>query len=465
MNSQDSTFLFVGYDLNKERGEVKFHYVIRFTDTTEYFTEKLIFSIKGVNFSKIPRGLLKLLLDNLMLILGISYWKLYCPKKIEIADNWLTKEQAEFWNTVYTKGLGEFFYKNGVDFRGLVQFPYVSSHPGGSEATDRISSSFKGDSIASLQNDKTFKDRSFLMLGGGKDSIVAAELLKRDKKTFTAFVINDYSIQKELIKLLGVDSIIVQRKIDPKLLELGKQKDAYNGHVPVSAIYAFIALFAAAIYDYRYIISSNEASSNYGNVEYLGETINHQWSKSLEFETLFSDYVKKYLTTNIYYFSILRPLYEIKIAQLFVKYPKYFSAFSSCNRNFRIKHERIWKWCGQCAKCAFIFVTLAAFLPKEEVVKIFGKNLFADASLINTYKELLGIRGIKPFECVGTPDEVTLAFYLVYKKGKFNNDIIMRMFGKEITPRFSSVRQLGKKLLSALGEHRIPENFRNVLTV
>src|SRR3989344_8851463 len=62
-------------------------------------------------------------LQMLHLIGGASYWKTCCPKEMRIEEYELTKDQAEFWNTVYTKGMGEFFYRNDIDFRGLVNFP------------------------------------------------------------------------------------------------------------------------------------------------------------------------------------------------------------------------------------------------------------------------------------------------------------------------------------------------------
>lgn len=431
----ERTFVFDDYE-EIENGEVIFRYRIKSDVDELVFTEKLIFP--HADFSQIPEPLRHRLHMNLLLILGISYWKLYCPKKIEIKNNQLTEEQANFWNSVYMKGLGEFFYKNNIDFRGPVQFPHASG--------------FNAEPVSLAR-----KDRMLLMLGGGKDSIVSAELLKENKKDFTAFVINDYPLQQEIVKLIGVDSIIVKREIDPKLLKINGRSGVYNGHVPISAIYAFIALMSAALYDYRYIVSSNEKSANFGNVEYLGIEINHQWSKSFEFEQMFQNYVKQYITDDIDYFSLLRPMHEIKIAQLFSKYPKYFSTFSSCNRNFTIQKTTDKKWCGDCSKCAFVFTMLATFLSKEEVIKIFGKNLFADATLIHTYKELLGIKDIKPFECVGTPDEVKLAFYLAHKKGEFGNDVVIQMFKKFILPKMTNTEELKKELLSGESIH-----FNNV---
>ena len=63
-------------------------------------------------------------LFNLHLAIGIGYYKAYCPKKIEIKSGVLNKEQAKFWNKLYERGLGEFFYKNQIDFRNLIKFPH-----------------------------------------------------------------------------------------------------------------------------------------------------------------------------------------------------------------------------------------------------------------------------------------------------------------------------------------------------
>lgn len=233
-------------------------------------------------------------------------------------------------------------------------------------------------------------------------------------------------MQTEVTKILGKTPIVIKRVIDRKLFELNRQ-GAYNGHIPVSAIYAFLSVFAATVYDYRYVVVSNERSANYGNVKYLGLMINHQWSKSMEFEKLFQNYVANFITPDIQYYSLLRTMTELEIAEQFVKYPKYFLAFSSCNRNFTIsKGILAGKWCGECPKCAFVFTGLAAYLPKEKVVRIFGKNLLEDKSLVKVFKQLLGVADIKPFECVGTPQEMKQAMHLIKNKGEFDGDMVMK---------------------------------------
>ncbi len=446
-------FIFAGYDTRVNKGEVVFYFTLKINSKVLDFQEKISFPPVT---SEIPPILVKSILNNLMLILGISYWKTYCPKEITIEGNFLTKEQADFWNTVYTKGLGEFFYKNNIDFRGLIQFPYVKK--------ETKPTSFPR------------KDRYLLGLGGGKDSIVAAELLKTQKKNFDLLTVGTSTIQEEVAGVIGKKPILIKRELDSKLFDLNKQKGSlpggkqvYNGHIPISAIYAFLGLMAGVFYDYRSIIVGNEKSANYGNVRYLGEIINHQWSKSEEFEKLFAQYIREFITKDISYSSILRNLSELEIIKEFVKYPKYFKVFSSCNRNFKISaplrsdEVRRGKWCGKCAKCLFVFTLLSAFLNKEKVVNIFGKNLFEDEALLLTFKELLGLKDVKPFECVGTPQEFKLALYLAYKRKEFNSDFLMKVFIKDVFPTLSNIESLEKYLFSSSNQHLAPEEFRGII--
>ena len=214
--------------------------------------------------------------------------------------------------------------------------------------------------------------------------------------------------------------------MDAKLFDLNKEKDIYNGHIPISAIYAFLGLMIGVLHDYNSIIVGNEKSANYGNVEYLGEIVNHQWSKSEEFETLFSAYINKFIIADIEYSSPLRDMNEPEVTKEFVKYPKYFKVFSSCNKNFKIKpfdFAQGFRWCDKCAKCLFVFTLLAAYISKEEVLKIFGKNLFEDKSLLPIFQELSGVKNFKPFECVGTPDEMKQALEKIKEKGEFNETL------------------------------------------
>ena len=431
-------FIFQKYEFDRRKLTAKFYYSL---DQKINFTETITFpKFSPVNFNQ---PLLNKILFNLHLALGISYYKTYCPKKIIIRSGKLSEEQAQFWNELYTKGLGEFFYKNKIDFRGLVNFPFQKN-------------------LTAKPLNINFKNRALVPLGGGKDSCVVVEKLKNQQVNFDLITLGDSQIHREVTKVSGKKRLIIERQMDQQLLELNLL-GAYNGHVPISSIYAWVSILAAALYNYRYLIFANEKSANFGNVKYLGENINHQYSKSFAFEKNFSDYLNKYITSDLKYFSLLRRYSELKIVELFSHYPKYFSTFSSCNRNFKIIKTASPRWCGECPKCAFAFSQLAAFLPKDKVTKIFGQNLYANPKLLNLFLELLGEKNFKPFDCVGEPNEVKAAMLLSLKQPAFKNNYILKYFSKNVASRIKDKQKLISQALAVAPENNIPENFKKII--
>jgi len=389
-------FEFISYEMQPDKRTINFNYKTNGLD----LTEKII--LPSPISSSVNSVLLENAVSNLHIILGITYFKMYCPKKIILPYD-LSNAQARFWNTVYTKGLGEFFYKNKIDFRDLINFPF-------------------SDDVKTLPVDEKRKDRTLIGIGGGKDSIVSVEKLKKQNKKITGFILDAQSdasnIQIDVSKKMEINYLIVKRQLDQQLFDL---KSTYNGHIPITAVYSFIALLLAVIYDYSSIIIPNGKSANFGNVHYLGVEINHQWSKSKEFEKLFQEYVKQNITLNIDYSSNLRPYSEMEIAKMFSYYKKYFPIFSSCNKNFKIKGDANQKrWCGECPKCAFVFIILATYLTKKEVVEIFDKNLLEDPQLIPLYHDLIGKGKMKPFDCVGTFEESRQALEMIKNKKEFD---------------------------------------------
>jgi len=442
----NSSFSFDHYEMDPQSGKIHFFYSLTSDGDVYHFDEKIILSRSlSLNGQDV---LLSKMLQSIHIALGMSYWKLFCPRTLLFKSYQLSKLQAEFWNTVYTKGFGELYYKNNIDYRNLINFPYD----------------------ASLYDEPTnceLKDRSLVGIGGGKDSIVTATLLQENDKDFDAFIVETqkrYSLTNEVSQKLGIQEVIIQRKIDPQLFELNKDTKTFNGHVPISVIYAFLGVLAAYVYDYSNVIVSNERSADDGNIKYLGEIINHQWSKSTEFEQLFQDVMAKTLTPSIQYFSLLRPLSELQIAQLFSKKVQFHNLFSSCNRNFSITKSSSQIWCGQCPKCAFTFLLMAAFSAKESVIRIFGENYFNKQSLVSTYKQLLGIEGVKPFECVGTSEEAIVALSLVHERGAFEDSSIMKELAQSLLANTEKVNHMKHHLFSTKESHMMPNDFQSIIS-
>ena len=240
----DSTksFEFVSYKADLQNEELLFSYRFKTPQKDVVFVEKIL--LPQVPTSDIPPELLDTVMHSLHIMLGISYWKVYCPQEIVVSTKPLSQKQAEFFNTVYTKGLGEFFYKNTIDFRGLIQFPYSNSAKPNPVSLGR-------------------KNRSLVGIGGGKDSIVSAELLKKHNKDFSLLLVEtqrNHFIPQQVAELIDKPELVIRRVVDKQLFELNKEEGSYNGHIPISAIYAFIGILVGVLYDYKYVIVSNEKS-------------------------------------------------------------------------------------------------------------------------------------------------------------------------------------------------------------
>lgn len=338
---------------------------------------------------------------GLFMMAGISYYKAYLPENIVIEKGSLSSEQAAFFDRVYRNGLGEFYVRNDLGPPASIAFP-ASGAPGASATPI--------DDLAG----------SLVPVGGGKDSLVSVELLRGANQAFSTWNVGHSELLGPLLERIGGEHLAVDRNIDPKLLELNHQ-GAYNGHVPISAILAFAAVATAILSGKRDIVLSNESSAGEGNLNYHGLAVNHQYSKTLEFERDFQGYIAQNITPSIRYFSLLRPMSELRIAELFTAQwlEKYQGVFTSCNRNFKQGNANPLSWCGECPKCAFVYLVFAPFVPRDQLATLFGANLFLKPELEQAYRELLGIEGHKPFECVGEIRECRQAVLMAQATGNF----------------------------------------------
>ncbi|MFA6522850.1 MAG: hypothetical protein WCS85_00565 [Candidatus Peribacteraceae bacterium] len=447
---QYSSFTFDSYAFDPETGTISLRYSL---DDDVRFEETIILpqpESRVTNPDSLGRAL-----RALHLIGGISYYKTCLPKTIEVRTGVLTEEEATFWNTVYEKGLGEFFFRNDIDFRGLIRFPSSQQPP--NQLTSKPANEQTG-------NQQPTTNRILVPIGGGKDSIVTAELLKKAGFSVTLLRIGAHPLIEQEAKIAGLPLLAVTRKLPPVLFRLNEE-GALNGHVPITAYLSFLSVVIAELYGFDAVVMSNERSASVGNVSLHGMEVNHQWSKSLEFERLFRSYVAESIGSGVEYFSLLRPLSELAIAQRFTKLPQYFGCTTSCNTNWKIvpKSKSRTLWCGSCPKCAFVFTLLAAFLPKETLLTMFGKNLYEDAKLLPLYRQLLGLEGMKPFECVGTPEETAAAFMLARERKEFAGTPVMKLFEEGVLPGIKNGKKLIASLLEPAPDHCLPPTFKPLI--
>ncbi len=339
------------------------------------------------------------LVFHLGMVEMISYWKAFCSPEIFINPFLLSAEQQLWWKKLFRLGLGEFFHVNGIPQPGndLLQFSFSEL------------ASFPAERGAG--NEQPDYGKVLVPVGGGKDSVVTLEMLKSLGYEIIPFVINPRRATTDVLNTAGFspdETVTMERKMEPLLLELNN-KDFLNGHTPFSAVIAFASAYIASQLNIKFIALSNESSANEPSIP--GTDINHQYSKSFAFEKDFRQYNADFLKLNAEYYSLLRPLNEIQIAALFSSYTGYHPAFKSCNAGSK---EDI--WCGKCSKCLFTYIILSPFMPVDQMITIFGKELFSDFSLKGILEDLCGISPEKPFECVGTIEEVNLTLSLTVLK-------------------------------------------------
>lgn len=241
--------------------------------------------------------------------------------------------------------------------------------------------------------------------------MVTLELLSSLKTSNLPLILNPRGATLSTISTAGysINNIFeIQRTIHPQLLKLNEE-GFLNGHTPFSALLAFISILAAVISGKKNIALSNESSANESTI--VNTNINHQYSKTYEFEHDFRTYVKNYISDSFNYFSFLRPLNELQIAKLFSGFPKYFPVFKSCNAGSKTDI-----WCGVCSKCLFTYIILSPFITSKLLIEIFGKNLLDDINLRFYFDQLIGIENTKPFDCIGTPDEINTALVMTIRK-------------------------------------------------
>jgi hypothetical protein len=353
------------------------------------------------------------LIRLLHLASGLSYYKAASPPQIVVAGG-LTDAEERFLGQLVLRGLGEFAFRNALpgplapDIAGTARSEAVAATPAAPPSGAPL-----------------------VPVGGGKDSAVTLETLRRNGLEPVAFSVNSYPPIEATAATAGVPHLVVRRTLDPRLLELNGSDGFLNGHVPVTAINSLIALVTARAHGLGPVVMSNELSAGSGNVTWRGLEVNHQYSKSWEFEQLLRETLSEAGLHADSYFSFLRPLNEFEIGRRFAGMSQYHPVFTSCNRAFRLDPERRGtRWCGECSKCRFVYLILAPFMSRPELTELIGRDLLDDIDSVREYRDLLGLDGHKPFECV---DECRVALAVAARTGQWQDAVGMTMLTAELT--------------------------------
>jgi hypothetical protein len=331
---------------------------------------------------RIRPELLHRVFASIGLALAPYYFRLtdYAAVRIDCSD--IPEEAFSFFERYFQHGLAEFRYRRGLN--PIRPIRVYSSEPCNSGRPFPVA----GDGVLMLN-------------GGGKDTVVMAELLKSTGLRLGWCVINSSPAHQKVSDISGVKDVVSLRFARDKTVTKAARYRA--GHIPYSGVYMWMGLLAGLAQGFRYVTTGNEYSASFGNLQFKGVDVNHQHTKSFEYEREFASLIENNYATGIQSFSALRPFHDIGLAAMASRLSAYFGAFSSCNRAK--------EWCGQCEKCAWTYLALAAFLEDDVLVEIFGTDFLQGA---NTRRHLLQLAAgaIKPWECVGTQEETRLALSL-----------------------------------------------------
>ncbi len=379
-------FIYESFNWDKQAQKAEFNYSF---DGHKKYQETLTFETK-TDFGCSEIGL-NLALRAYFLIAGISYYKAYLSPEIDTTNVRIDGLEADFLNGLFTIGLGQFIYENKLNFSDLARFETDENYQPQPEI------------LAGLNG-------AIIPLGGGKDSLVTVELALADNLDFKVLRVNTNSWIDKQIKLIGKPSIICERILSQQLLDDNKN-DALNGHIPVSAIISSACVIAAVLYGSKEVLFSSEASANEPNLKYQDVQINHQYSKSAEFVKSYSTFLAHSVSPSIIYKSMLAEKGEMEIAKLFsdLAFDKYNGVWSSDNLvNFK-QDEKGSKphWDANSAKTLSTLALLMPYRSRAELEAVFGfsQSPFSEKTL-PIWRQLVGTEGNKPFECVGTREEI-----------------------------------------------------------
>lgn len=374
----------------------------------------------------------------------VSYWKITCSPTVRVLAGALDEQQIAWWKDLYFNGLGEFFYVNHIQ----------------ADPADFMTIQSEGPQICGSDHPLAAPEGCLIPIGGGKDSAVSIELVKKAGQKSMCYVINPRGATVHTTEVGGYDwaeVIDAKRTLDKRMLELNKE-GFLNGHTPFSAIVAFSSVIAAYMHGLHYVALSNEASANESTVP--GSMVNHQYSKSFKFEQDFHGYEADYIGSGVYYFSLLRPLSEFQIAKFFAKCKAYHPIFRSCNAGSKED-----KWCGHCSKCLFVFFILSPFLSHDYVAGIFGRDMLEDADMMPIMEQLTGAQDVKPFECVGSRDEINTAICLTIDRMEADGEALPLLFRNyKESGLYGKYHGLGDTFSVLFNdEHLLPESFAAVV--
>jgi hypothetical protein len=453
------TFRFLERELDA-RGHVTLRYAL---DDKIFFVEELDLPVESDGSRVADSEHVDHLLALLHWVAGVSYYKTALPPNVSFEADPPMPATAKLLEALYSEGHGELAYTNGL--QGLPRPGFAGCAIVPAAVSGRVDDAPPA----------TTPQRILVPVGGGKDSAVALEIVRRSGCEMALFSIGDAAPISRTVAVAGVPRLLATRRLDPRLAALN-EAGAINGHVPITAIVSCVALLTAALNGFDAVAMANERSASAGNVYYDGVEINHQFSKGLRAERLLGAALAELAPalgvgsapaaaapagasspSSLRLFSVLRPASELAVARAFARMERYHGAFASCNAMFRSDPaRRASSWCCDCPKCRFVFLALAPFSEPGRLREVFGRDLLDDERQFEGFALLTATGGHKPFECVGEEQESVAAIRLLAGDRRWSEHRVVRRLVAEVLPQFGATEGDPARVLALSDEHDVP---------
>lgn len=339
--------------------------------------------------------------QSLAFIDALSYWKAAVPERI-LVEGGLPGSQA-WWDHFVARSMGEHLWRNGLDPTWL---PTLEADFSGNPLDPPAGQ----DTEPPARRAET--ETTLLLHSGGKDSITAAHLARQAGRAVRPISYQPTERMRSVVQASAPEGawagppVTMLRRLDPQILDLNAA-GYLNGHTPYSAWLAVAATAAADLCGIPHVAAGNGRSDDEPNIlarlpDGGAWAINHQWTKSAEFELAWAEISG----SGRRYASPLRPLYEVAVLAGLNATPLAGADRAlSCNR--AAKAGRDGTWCGRCPKCLWTAAALDAIAGRGAgIARLGGVDPLGDTANIELLTAMCGRSGPVPFECAGTPAEV-----------------------------------------------------------
>ena len=450
-------FQILNWDYREKDNAVAFQFE---SATHGHFTETVTFPEVCRLGAVIDTPECRALVDLAAFYVGISYYKTAAENRL-VSKLALSSSSQASVVALYTDGLGEFYARNALDFPPdlTVEIPQLSSN------------TIESLTLHTREASHPEPLNPIVAFGGGKDSHVALSLLQRAAIEYTVVsVVLAEAVKERLAAMTDQTIHWIHRTIDPRLITLNQSDDVYNGHIPITAINSVLLSIMAMGTGANAVVFSNERGASVATREYRGHPVNHQYSKSLEFEQYYRKALWSIAENRLDYFSVLRGYSELWIARYAAtEVTGQHHRMASCNRNFVFSgpkalpsHQR---WCGQCSKCVFSAIIFAPHLSKAEFIALFDADILNDADNITHANNLTGLGTAKPWECVGDMQDTASSIAVLSDHAEWSDSVVVSSLIKTL-PAHYDVEQLKQRYdeqLVSYTQNCVPDALQQTL--